>query len=535
MSFRMHAAPTPMLFGYDPIDLPINHLVWLVEKVVEEAIRAAGWKKQKGQPAFNPKLCAKILIYGYATGIRSSRQLERLCHDSLPFLLLTRGDAPSYRTLCYFRINHADVIEEIFVALYALADQLGLKRMGRIVIDSSKFRADASPEAVVKASEYDRMLQEFKDILKEASEADLKEDETPPGSLYLEKEAKPDQMREIIRRVRKQAAESKRAANKTASSKTQDTPQTPETAEAASQKSENAVEIDATQAPPELGPRMIPRIEQAIETIEAARKAGLKHACLTDPDARMMGEGRDKRIKECHSFEVAVDKDAGLLVAGQVTNEQDYSRLEPLIEAARENEPSGVLAVDADSGYYKGEVIARLEEQGIDTCVPDGMTAKRLRDGSLNTPSVSEAPSSAPQYDSEKDVFVCAAGKSLPLRQTRVRGGREVKNYRAASDCTGCALAEACGKKAAAKRRTVSRSVDSDNPVDVARSRFADKDHQQRYHDRGMMVETVFGFIRHILGFSRWTVRGKDRVMAESGLFKSAYQFRKVYSALKSA
>ena len=531
MSFRMHAAPTAMLFGYDPIDLPKNHLAWLVEKVVEEAIRAEGWKKKIGQPAFNPKLCAKVLIYGYATGIRSSRQLERLCHDSLPFLLLTRGDAPSYRTLCYFRINHADVIEEIFVSLYALADQLGMKRMGRIVIDSSKFLADASPEAVVKASEYDNMLQVFKDILKEASEADLKEEETPPGSLLLNKEAKPDQMREIIRRVRKQAAESRKSAHKTASSETQDPTQTPE-------PDKNASPTEATdtvQAPPELGPRMIPRIEQAIETIEAAQKAGLKHACLTDPDARMMGEGRDKPIKECHSLEVATDKDSGLLVAGQITNEQDYSRLEPLIEAARKNEPSGVIAVDADSGYYKGEVIARLEEQGIDTCVPDGTTAKRLRDGTLNAPPMSEGSSSEPRYDSEKDVFVCAAGKSLPLFQTRMRGGREVKTYRAPSGCMDCALAEACGKSASAKRRMVSRSVDPDNPVDVSRSRFADKDHQQRYHDRGMIVETVFGFIRHILGFTRWTVRGKERVAAEGGLFKSAYQFRKVHCALRQA
>ncbi len=58
----MHAAPTAIFFGYDPIDLPKTHLVWLVEKVVEEAIRAAGWKRQKGQPAFNPKLCTKILF-----------------------------------------------------------------------------------------------------------------------------------------------------------------------------------------------------------------------------------------------------------------------------------------------------------------------------------------------------------------------------------------------------------------------------------------------------------------------------------------
>jgi transposase len=513
VSYRAHSAPTAMFFGYDPVqDLPGNHLAWLVERVVEEALQHPALPLKKGQPAFDPRLCAKVLLYGYATGIRSSRQLERQCRENLPFLLLTRGDTPSYRTLCYFRVEHQKLIEEVWISLFGVAEQLGMQRLGRIVVDSSKFRADASPESVIKAEEYTVFREQLQLILKEAQDIDANEDQNPPGATSLDTEVKPDQMREIIRAIRKRIAAEK--------------DQTPTSTE----------DESASRPSAPLGPRMLPRIKAALDTLDEAEQEGLKHACLTDPDARMMGEGRDKPIKECHSFEVAVDVDAALLVAAGVTQQHDNSRLKPLCDAAQLQEPCPIVSADADSGYYKGEVIAQLQEEGIDTCVPDGSTAKRMR--CANTPEalLSEQDASvALRYDAQRDVYVCAADKVLSVVQTRKQGGRDVKIYRSETPCTGCALAAACLRKATSKYRITSRAVDADNVVDAALVRFEDPLHRQRYHNRGKVVETVFAFVRHVLGFSRWTLRGKERVSAEGTLIQSAYQFRKVYCAWSEA
>jgi transposase len=523
MSYRAYSKPAPRRVGYDPVkDLPSNHLAWLIESTVEDALQNRVLPARVGQPPFDPRLCTKVLIYGYATGIRSSRQLERNCRENLPFLLLTRGDTPSYRTLCSFRVEHADLIEEVWVELFAVAKELGFKRLGRLVLDSSKFLADASPESVVPADEYEAVRRELQAVLKEATEVDQKEDQQSPGMTTLDKEVKPDLMREILRRVRKQLAAKKK---KTGAAVAPDSP---------GKLDERA----PTRRVP--GPGMIPRIQAALKTLDEAEQEELKHACLTDPDARLMKEGRDKPIKECHSFEVAVDKDAELLVVGQVTQDSsDHGRLVPLIDAARPHEPQGIVAADADSGYYKGEVIAQLQEEGIDTCVPDGFTAKRLRseDHTQNTssPPTTSDPSVALRYDAERDIFVCAADKVLSGRQTRKQGGRAVKIYVAEMECTGCPLAAACLRNSTSKRRTTSRAVDENNPIDVALARFTDPDHQQRYHDRGMIVETVFAFLRHILGYRRWMVRGKKPVAAEGTLFKTAYQFRKVHCAWKFA
>ena len=98
MSYRYYPPAGPLLIGYDPFcDLPADHLARLVEQVVEATVTDPAPPPGPGQPPFDPRLTLKVLVYGYATGTRSSRQLERLCAESLPFLFLTRGDTPASR------------------------------------------------------------------------------------------------------------------------------------------------------------------------------------------------------------------------------------------------------------------------------------------------------------------------------------------------------------------------------------------------------------------------------------------------------
>src|SRR5205823_1553958 len=177
MSYRPYPPPTPLLIGYDPVtDLPAGHLARLVEQVVEASLGPPRRPPGPGQPPFDPRLLVKVLVYGYATGQRSSRQLERLCAESLPYLFLTRGDTPSYRTLCSVRVAQSERIEQVWLGLFAVAAELGLPRLGHVVIDSSKLRADASPEAVVTQREYAAVRAELQRILTEAAAVDQAED-----------------------------------------------------------------------------------------------------------------------------------------------------------------------------------------------------------------------------------------------------------------------------------------------------------------------------------------------------------------------
>ena len=87
-------------------------------------------------------------------GALIARSMERLCQESLPYLYLCRGDGPSYRVLCSARVHRQELLERAWVTLFAVADALGMRRVGRVVVDSAKLRANASSEMTMGEQEY---------------------------------------------------------------------------------------------------------------------------------------------------------------------------------------------------------------------------------------------------------------------------------------------------------------------------------------------------------------------------------------------
>jgi transposase len=553
MSYRPYPSPAPLLIGYDPFsDLPQDHLARFVEAVVEEAITVPLDPPGAGQPPFDPRLPLKVLVYGYATGIRSSRRLEQLCTESLPYLFLTRGDTPGYRTLCRTRVEQSDQVEQVWISLFTVAGERGLKRLGQLVVDSTKLRADASPEAVIKAEEYEALRAELAGILAEAEAVDAREEqEGPRGTTRLGQAVEREQMRDIVRRVRQRLAAAKRAKKAAEASRPKAARRSAQPAageEAAAAPPDGAPPGGAAvpAAPPEAagapalatGPRqrltrrMRQRVAAGIAALDAAMTEQRKHLCLTDPDARMMGGGRSRRVQECYSWEVAVDREAGLLVVGQVTQEaSDNSRLEPLVEAAQAHEPDGVKAVDGDCGFYQGGPLGRLIRAGIDPCVPDSSTAGDLHRGQpVGTVQALTRGRVAFVYDPEGDCYRCPEGNELRRDKSRVAGGQKLVSYAAQRPCPGCPRESECLLYPEAQYRTVTVG-EYQAELDAARQRFDDPAHRERYRHRGEVVETVFGFVRETLGYGRWLLRGVERVGCEARLIKLAYQLRKVQAS----
>jgi hypothetical protein len=340
--------------------------------------------------------------------------------------------------------------------------------------------------------------------------------------------------------VRQQLAAEKRAAQATARKAAAPAPAAPPTgADRAGRGDAAALDAVPALAPPAapaprlpLGQPMRQRCEAAVAALDEAAADGREHLCLTDPDARMMGGGRERKVRECHSWEVAVDQEAGLLVAAQVSQDaSDNARLEPLVAAAQRQEPAGVKAVDGDSGFYSGGAIGRLEAAGIDTCVPDSNTAGDLHRGQ-RAGAVRDAGRGQIRftYDPERDLYRCPEGNELVYSQTSEQGGQRVTQYRAKRDCRDCPLAGECLSQANARHRTV-KVGEYQAVLEAARQRFNEPEHQTRYRHRGEVVETVFGFVRGTLGYLRWQLRGKEKVAKEARLLALAYQFRKVHGA----
>ena len=542
MSFRHHGPPQPLLFGYDPVrDLPPDHLARFVEQVVEATVHPPQREKQAGQPPFDPRLCLKVLIYGYATGVRSSRQLARHCQESLPYLFLTRGDTPSYQTLGVARTTQGEALTAVWEGLFAIAAAAGIERVGRIVVDSTKLRANASSEAVLKRAEFAPVRAELARILAEAAQADAQEDETPPGSTTLSRSFPPqEEMREILRRVRARLRSERRPAP-TAPPAGAAAPATG----ASTQGALPGLAVPAPSgAPPEpaepaeperpMTSQMLGRVRAGLAALQAAAASERQYLCLTDPEAEMMHGGRERQIRECHSFEVAVDQ--GLLVAANVTQESaDNARLAALVALAARHEPLGVGAVTGDCGYYAGDAVGQLLEQKVDLCIPDSNTACDLHRGlPVGTTRSKSTGSVEFRYEAATDSYHCPEGNVLVQIQVRQQAGQRVKVYRAQRDCRECPRAAECLRPGNGGEHSHHRTLKVgyyQAELAAAQARFGERDHQERYHHRGEAVETIFGFLRSTLGFGRWLLRGAQQVAREGQLFALAYQVRKVRKA----
>ncbi|HSP39717.1 MAG TPA: transposase, partial [Frankiaceae bacterium] len=129
--------------------LPDDHLAWFVVDVVGQLDTSAFRRRpcgedSRGRQAFDPDMLLCLLIYAYATGVRSSRQIARLCEVDVAFRLLCAQDPPSHQTLSRFVASTEEAVAGLFGQVLLLCAELGLVRLGTVAIDGTKIAASAS-------------------------------------------------------------------------------------------------------------------------------------------------------------------------------------------------------------------------------------------------------------------------------------------------------------------------------------------------------------------------------------------------------
>ena len=143
--------------------LPEDHLAYFVSDVVEQldlsAIESVYEEEERGQPPYHPRRMTKILIYGYCVGVFSSRRIEKKLSEDIGFRVLAAGNRPDFRTISDFRKQHLRALQGLFDQVLQIALQAGTIKLGRVVLDGSKVKANASKH---KAMSYGRMKEEEK-------------------------------------------------------------------------------------------------------------------------------------------------------------------------------------------------------------------------------------------------------------------------------------------------------------------------------------------------------------------------------------
>jgi transposase len=158
--------------------LPADHLAWFILDVVDQldlgpflaAYRADG----HGRAAYEPRMLLGVLLYAYCTGVRSSRQIERRCHEDLAFRVLAGNTQPDHVTIARFRVRHEQALAGLLVASLRLCSAAGMVCLGLIALDGTKIEANAAAAANRTHAHLEAQVAE---LLQQAAEADRAEDQ----------------------------------------------------------------------------------------------------------------------------------------------------------------------------------------------------------------------------------------------------------------------------------------------------------------------------------------------------------------------
>jgi len=424
--------------------LPDGHLAVYISDVVDgldlrELIADYDSPEGKGGPPYHPRMLLKVLIYGYATGVFSSRKLAARCVEDVGFRYLSAQQVPDFRTFIKFRSRHIERFRDLFVQVVELSRELGLVKLGHLSIDGTKVKANASKH---KAMSYGRMLREERklrgeidELLARAGAVDEAEDarygENGSGESIPAELARREHRLEVIRaaRVRLEARARERAE-----------------AEVKRREAE-AEELEKSGERPK-------RYRKEPDPEPKAKE----QENFTDPESRIMRDGATKGFVQAYNGQLAVDGKHQIIVAAELDNNaSDNEKLLPMVDAAVANAGGKPAYMTADGGYKSEENFAGLVEREVDGYVACGREV----------------------YDPR---IKCPRGR-IPKDVT---------------------LTERMARKLLTKRG------------------------RQRYRKRKHTTEPVIGWIKWVLGFRQFSMRGVRKTSGEWALVSTALNLRRM-------
>jgi transposase len=168
----------PFLLPPDLRDwLPAGHLAWFILDVVDQLDLAPFYQAHRddghGHPAYHPKALLGVLLYAYAIGVRSSRQLERRCVEDIAFRVLAANQTPDHVTIARFRVRHETALAGFLVESLKLCAAAGMVGLGTVALDGTKIAGNAAERA---NRTHQQLEAEVAEILRQAAEADQRED-----------------------------------------------------------------------------------------------------------------------------------------------------------------------------------------------------------------------------------------------------------------------------------------------------------------------------------------------------------------------
>src|SRR5689334_15513403 len=333
--------------------LPERHLArFVVEVIAGHDLRAmTGSYRGSGEASYHPAVLLGILVYGYATGVFSSRKLERATYDSVAFRFVAANQHPDHDTIAAFRRRFLKPIEALFVEVLQLAREMGVLKLGTIALDGTKIHANASRHSALSyehAGKIEAQLQaEVAELMAKAAAAD--QADVPDGMSIPDELARREQRLAEIARAK--AIIAARAKERFAR----------EQAEYDAKMAAREAKTAATGKKPGGRPPTPP----------VAEPGPTDQVNLTDEESRIMpvpGGG----FEQCYNAQAAVAAGSLLVVAADVVQaSNDKQQLAPILDKfaalpADLGQPETLLA---DTGYFSAANVEVCGAAGIEPLI----------------------------------------------------------------------------------------------------------------------------------------------------------------------
>ncbi|MGG1688426.1 IS1182 family transposase [Pseudalkalibacillus sp. NRS-1564] len=513
--YNMNQVILPMDLGMKLQENDIAYAVHdLVEQIPDEAF--SRFLRDTGCPSYHPRMMMKVILCAYTQSVFSGRKIEALLYDSVRMMWLSQGYEPSYRTINRFRVHPEamELLRECFVQFRCHLVKEEAIDQEAIFIDGTKIEANANKFTFVwrksverySASLIEKSNQMYDELVENEIIPEIKREN--PEQLSIEEllkieEKLEDKVEELSEKID------------------------------ASEEVNERKKLRSERKGPKQSLKQLKDIvgrKQKYETDMAIFEERNSYS-KTDHDATFM------RMKEDHMKNGQLKAGYNLQIAteGQYTlaydifpNPTDTRTLRPFLDHIENDFFTLPDYIVADAGYgseenYKDILKNRERKPLITYSTYRTEKKKRFKQNEFNTANWA--------YNEERDSFICPNGQQLMFRHLSHRtdrGGftREFRVYEC-DDCSDCPLRSQCTKAQEGNNRKIYYNAQWEEQKKIIRELLSEEKTGKIYGQRKIDVEPVFGFLKANLGFTRMSVRGKEKVKNELGFALMAVNLRK--------
>ncbi len=484
--------------------IPANHVVRVVRQIIDQIDLDSLLKKYKGggTSSFHPKMMLSLLIYGYLSNIYSSRKLEQAVQSNIYFMWLCGMQRPDHNTINRFRSDKLkDVLKEIFGQVVLLMAEAGLVNIKQVYVDGTKLEANANKYTFVWGKSISNNKARIKEQLgdlwayaQSVAQEELKDNE--PTVFEKLDAQKVNQTIDRINEVLKDKPVAKKIKQKLRYAKKN-------------------------------WPKNLDKYEEQ-ERLMGDRNSYSK----TDPDATFMrmkdDHMRNGQLKAGYNWQISTSGQY-IVNYGMFQDATDFYTLPQHLADYQQLYGQAPEVLVADAGYGSEENYEYLAQKEVEAFVKyPGFHKEQKAKGKIKPSEAFKTPHL--YYNEAQDYFICPMGQKMEKRyesrQTKKSGFVQVSSVYQAQRCEGCPLRGACHKSKT--NRIVQLNHKLKQHRTKARSQLLSDQGKAHRSQRPVDVEAVFGNIKQNKKFTRFLLRGLDKVAIEAGLIALAHNLAKM-------